>query len=203
MKLSSYVMTVDGGFAPNPYGTYCTLVCCKPRIRKYAEPGDVVAGFTSAKTGHPGRLIYAMRVNEVLPMDEYAKDARFHYKIPSGRDARTRAGDNIWYRATSGHWKLRPGAAHQRKDFKRDVGGVNALIASEFYYFGRQPKDLGDRFQDIVPQGIGHRNCTDPKLIDSFWTWLVKHSPRRGMFGSPSDVEDGDCVTSCDAPPIC
>ena len=34
MRLFSYVVARDYGFAPNPFYEMCTLATCKPRIRK-------------------------------------------------------------------------------------------------------------------------------------------------------------------------
>lgn len=34
MKIFTYIMTDDRGFAPNPYFGLCTLACCKPKIRR-------------------------------------------------------------------------------------------------------------------------------------------------------------------------
>ena len=46
MNIYSYVVTHDTGFAPNPFHGYCTLACCKPRIRSRAAVGDWVVGLT-------------------------------------------------------------------------------------------------------------------------------------------------------------
>lgn len=62
MKLSAYIITVDSGFAPR---RYCTLACCKPTIRRTAEPGDIVIACAASSAARPGHLVYAMRVNEV------------------------------------------------------------------------------------------------------------------------------------------
>jgi hypothetical protein len=34
MKLSAYIITVDSGPVPNPFGRYRTLACCKTTIRR-------------------------------------------------------------------------------------------------------------------------------------------------------------------------
>lgn len=63
MKLYSYVLTHDTGFAPNPSGEYCTLACCKPRIRKSAQVDDWIIGTGSTNNvGHDH--LYAMKVTE-------------------------------------------------------------------------------------------------------------------------------------------
>src|ERR1022692_4099561 len=83
MKLSAYIITVDSGFSPNPFGRHCTLACCKPTIRRKAERGDVVIAIASAKYTHEGKLVYAMKVKEVITLQKYWRDARFGYKKPT------------------------------------------------------------------------------------------------------------------------
>ena len=67
MKLFTYIVARDYGFAPNPFHGSCTLATCKPQIRSSASIGDWVVG-TGAKTTYDlaGHLIYAMKVDEVL-----------------------------------------------------------------------------------------------------------------------------------------
>lgn len=95
MRLFSYKMTNDSGFAPNPFGCTLTLATCKPQIRRYKKEGDWIAGFTSVKlAGHEvgsERLIYLMRVAEKLPMWEYFWDSRFRDKIPHKATSATSA----------------------------------------------------------------------------------------------------------------
>ena len=129
MKLSSYIVRVDSGFAPNPFGHHCTLVCCKPTIRRRAAPGDIVVGTGSARYGLTGRLIYAMRVRDVIPLQTYWKSPQYAYKKPSPPTLISTRGDNIWHRDLRGTWHVVPGALHDERHRERDVGGENALVA--------------------------------------------------------------------------
>jgi len=43
-KLFSYIIPIDDGPAPNPFGDICTLAICKPAIRRKAQVGDWVIG---------------------------------------------------------------------------------------------------------------------------------------------------------------
>ena len=47
MRLFSYKLTNDSGFAPNPFFGTLSLACCKPEIRENRTIGDYIAGFTS------------------------------------------------------------------------------------------------------------------------------------------------------------
>jgi hypothetical protein len=67
VKLSAYIITVDCGFSPNPFG----------------EKGDVVVAVASASYAHEGKLVYAMKVREVITLQEYWEDPRFGYKKPT------------------------------------------------------------------------------------------------------------------------
>jgi len=76
-RLFTYILRFDDGVAPNAFGPACTLCVCKPTIRWVARVGDWVAGFGSAASSagdYRSRLVYAMRVTEVLSMERY--DAR-------------------------------------------------------------------------------------------------------------------------------
>lgn len=80
-KLFSYVVDHDLGYAPNPSGGFCSLAKCKygkkkRNIVEIAEEGDWVVGTGGANlktsAGH-GKLIYAMRVDEKIPLTEYCR----------------------------------------------------------------------------------------------------------------------------------
>ena len=99
-RLFTYVITQDGGFAPNPFHGVLTLNCCKPEIRKQAEVGDWVAGNTAADfPGGRGLLVYAMRVTDKMTMSEYDAWTRQNLpeKIPDWRGPWERkAGDSMY-----------------------------------------------------------------------------------------------------------
>lgn len=97
-SLYSYVLTHDSGFAPNVSHGYCTLATCKPKIRMNANVGDWVIGTGSLSKGDDEeRLLYAMRVEEVLSYDEYFEREEFEYKKPKDGDLYDPQGDNIYY----------------------------------------------------------------------------------------------------------
>ena len=76
--LFTYTIPVDDGAAPNPFRGLCSLAICKPGIRRTAKKGDWIAGLGSrtAPSGDlTGRLVYAMRIEEVLSLEEYDRRA--------------------------------------------------------------------------------------------------------------------------------
>lgn len=77
MRVYSYVVARDFGFAPNPFHSWCTLATCKPEIRKTEQVGDWIIGTGSATKSRAGRAVYAMRVAEILTFEQYWKDPRF------------------------------------------------------------------------------------------------------------------------------
>ncbi|MGD0171414.1 MAG: hypothetical protein ABSB81_04730 [Halobacteriota archaeon] len=115
-SLYSYIVASDSGFAPNPFGEYCTLACCKPQIRRHASVGDWVVGSGSKRTVGNEKMVYAMRITEKLSFDEYANDPRIRYKIPSHAIIQER-GDNIYFRDTNGDWKQRSSLRIKIRDF--------------------------------------------------------------------------------------
>ena len=81
MRLYSYVLTHDTGFAPNPFQEYCTLANCKPAIRRTAQVGDWVVGLSPKASGN--KIIYAMKIDEILSYEQYFTDNRFQPKEPA------------------------------------------------------------------------------------------------------------------------
>ena len=195
MKLSAYVIRSDSGFSPNPFGRVCTLACCKPVIRRNAEPGDIIIGTGSVRSGLSGHLIYTMRVGAVLPFDTYWQ--RYPSKRPSPQTPVTQRGDNIWHRDSSGNWRGVPGAMHGAKTRSRDVSGQNVLVSCEFYYFGREAIPIPDEFRCMVATTQGHKNTCDPDLITRFWEWIERTTPKRGRIGLPLGFTEASCSPRC------
>ncbi len=185
MKLYSYVVASDTGFAPNPFWGYLTLATCKPSIRKRAEKGGWVIGTGSTKNVGHGRLIYAMRITEPpLRFQEYNEDRRFQKKKPKKHtDLRYTRGDNIYYRDQKGVWKQRP-SRHNEKHMERDLGGKRVLISRCYWYFGRNAPKIPKRFRDLVFTGRNYKCNFSEKLGLNFVAWLEKNY-RKGIHGDP------------------
>ena len=83
MRLYSYIVARDYGFAPNPFYGTCSLATCKPLIRRKANIDDWVVGTGAADNGLTGHLVYAMKVTETMTFDDYFADPRFHEKNPN------------------------------------------------------------------------------------------------------------------------
>src|SRR6266404_5602789 len=99
VKLYSYVVARDYGFAPNPFFGVCTLATCKPEIRRTGRRDDWVVGIGSKRYGLEGRLVYAMEVGEALTFEQYWADPQFRLKRPDLHGSLKRAfGDNIYHR---------------------------------------------------------------------------------------------------------
>lgn len=94
MTLYSYIVPVDDGAAPNPFFGACTLVICKPRIRRVAKVGDwvVATGSKNApgKRDLSGKVVYLMRVSLVMTMREY-DSTRTRSESSRGRSRTSRA----------------------------------------------------------------------------------------------------------------
>lgn len=175
-RLFSYTMTFDTGAAPNPFFGICTLAICKPGIRRVAKPDDWVVGLGSKNLpcgDLSGRVVYAMRVEDIVSMEEYDRYAleRWPNKIPDCKnsDYRRRVGDCI-YDYTSGEATLRE-SVHGEDSQKGDLSGKNVLISSDYYYFGRSAKELP---KDLSPIRIvrGHKSTANDPYLDAFVTWI-------------------------------
>lgn len=211
MRLFSYKMTHDTGFAPNPFGHTLTIATCKPKIRLHKSVDDWIAGFTSKKlAGHEvgsERLIYLMHVAEKLHMRDYFSDSRFQDKIPdtSASGPMAEVGDNI-YRpvrqdaASSADFEQLPNRNHCEDHHREDdVSGNYVLIADEFYYFGGNALDVPPKYRPEVPRGqSGHGKETPSEQAWRFVDY-IRGRFQPGRHGEPhwwpkvSDYEGGRC----------
>lgn len=200
MRIFSYVVRYDYGFAPNPFEGWCTVATCKPQIRRSAEVGDWIVGTGSAQKRLAGQLVYAMRVNEILTFNEYWSDVRFSRKIPTDRGAVKRAyGDNIYHRTEDGSW-VQADSRHSLEGGTPNPGHIETdtavdavLVSSYFSYYGGNgivvPAHLREDFGvDLVHSGRGHRCDLPAELVTAGDEWL--NSLDRGILGRPADWND-------------
>jgi hypothetical protein len=186
-KLYSYVVQSDSGFAPNPFWGYCTLACCKPRIRLGAKAGDWVIGTGSKSNAGNNKLIYAMKITDKLPFDAYFQDPRFRQKIPSWGLVEER-GDNLYHENKLGAGiQVRP-YHHKEEQISHDLGGVYVLISDYFFYFGRCAIELHDQFYPLIKRGPGHKCRFAVEDIAAFTGWLTANFAP-GSHGVPHRFE--------------
>ncbi|WP_417831149.1 hypothetical protein [Terasakiella sp.] len=204
IRLFSYKLTHDSGFAPNPFFGVLTLATCKPGIRQTKKVGDWIAGFSSVALSnsakqcgiaiHPKALIYLAQVSEVMPLDEYYCDQRFKEKIPPKQYNENQiqcAGDNI-YKLTAVDsdgqriYEQVSQLHHDQGHYKDDIGGRNVLIFSEYYYLGRSGMEVPDSIElsrPIGPTQFGYKS-TNFNQVTEFIAW-VKTNFKQGLNDYP------------------
>lgn len=193
MRVFSYVIEHDLGFAPNPFHGVCTLACCKPDIRRIAKAGDYIIGTGAALPNLTGHITYWMRISEILTFDEYWADPRFHRKKPTMTGTTMlRYGDNIYHRDGEPQFKQED-SFHSLEDgilsagdLKRDTGKTEkVLVGQEFAYWGRKGLLLPPHLQFLVKKGPSHKSRFTDEQIEQFLTWL-DGQPERGFRGEPA-----------------
>ena len=176
MKLYSYVVTHDTGFSPNPFWGCCTLADCKPAIRRTAKIGDWVVGLSPKSDGN--RLVYAMKVEEIVPFDKYYHDSCFAAKIPDYSTGKVvhKCGDNIYKPLHNGDFQqlhsMHSNGTNENPETKaHDLGGKYVLISKIFYYFGSRPLDLPESLEDLKV-GRAHKCRFPPDVVSVFIAFI-------------------------------
>ncbi len=200
VRLHSYVIARDYGFAPNPFFGVCTLATCKPRIRKVATIGDWILG-TGSKTGkRHNHAVYAMRVTAAMSFEQYWADPFFTRKKVNLRGSKKQAfGDNIysrdpatglWCQANS-HHSLHDGSPNPL-NVKADTGTNRVLISDDFVYWGGSGPELPlqllrhGRTHENICAGRGHKNDFSSEMVNDFIAW-VRSTGEKGYCGEPLD----------------
>jgi len=202
-RLYTYIVRVDDGAAPNPFGGMCTLAICKPRIRSSARVGDWVVGVGSknAPSGDlSGRVVYAMKVQEVMSLRDYDLRAQKEWpdRIPEidSLDLVSRLGDCIY--DFSGRKPVQRPSVHGPANVKTDLGGKNALLSREFYYFGSRAVRLPDNLLPICPETQGHRSRKNEPYKIPFNRWLLGLNLSPGqLYGWPDAILDWETIARC------
>ncbi|AKC07665.1 hypothetical protein Ach5_18890 [Agrobacterium tumefaciens] len=181
------------GFSPNPFHGVCTLANCKPVIRRVANIGDFVMGFGSSKSDIRYRLIYWMRVGQIMTFNEYWHDLRFEQKKPIVNGSHLKFhGDNIYRYDASGNviqepsFHSLPNGLPNIRNINTDTGSTDkVLVADIFGYYGKRALSVPDCFSGIVAVGRGHRTAHSHELRDAVINWLLQDTPN-GFCGEPS-----------------
>jgi hypothetical protein len=185
VKLYSYKVVYDIGFAPNPFHGICTLATCKPRIRRGAELGDWVVGVGSAAQQTEGCLVHAMQVSQKLTFDEYWESERFQIKKPDLRGSlKYRYGDNVYHRSVDGEWQQEQ-CRHSLDDgtpnpdhVVRDTSANAVLVAERFTYWGGDGPSLPATFRDWDGADLGNPGrdhaykIYPPKMVQAVENWI-------------------------------
>ncbi len=190
MKGFSYVVTRDYGFAPNPFGEFCTLATCKPVIRKSASVGDIIIGITPKGKGN--ELIYAMIVDEKLSFNQYWKDPRFQYKKPIMNGSIVEMmGDNIYFFDEENKRWLQMDSHHSyengqinKNNVINDTKADFVLVSFHFFYFGMKSISIPADQKNKIIVGRSHR-CIAEQNANKIWLWLQQNYYSYGLFAEP------------------
>ena len=201
MKILSYRMTHDTGFAPNPFWDYLTLAACTPNhVRAKLNPGDFLVGVESnqlrdmrQKAGlcsqKDNLIVYIAEIDEVLTLDQYYHDPKFVEKKYSSTNWKTRRGDNVYYKV-HGKWKWTPNHMHANNKHAReqDMKGDRVFIAKNFSYFGDKCIEFDEKFISCIKETQGIKYCrSKDNNFQNFQKYLqdLMQQNGKGQIGMP------------------
>lgn len=195
MRLFSYVIARDYGFAPNPFFGRCTLATCKPKIRLATNVGDWIVGTASAQYKRKGFLVCVMRITEAMTFNKYWEDSRFHQKKPNLRGSIKQAfGDNIYRVDATGHWHQQDshhsfaGGAPNPHNIKNDTQTDRILVSEDYAYWGGSGPAIPGKFRNWGGIDIcavrGHKNQFPEDFVDAFVAWF-RSLGANGYLGVP------------------
>jgi hypothetical protein len=188
LRLFSYIVNHDTGFAPNPFFGYCSLACCKPVIRRCANPGDWIIGLSNKSTGN--RLIYAMSIDKKITYSDYWNSVSYNKKKPRNDTSVVihKCGDNIYEPKDDGDFNQLP-STHTLEEKEHDLNGQYVLVSSDFVYYGSEAIIL-PAYMNFLKVGRAHRSRFYDDEIHTFIEY-IKTLPR-GIQGPPDTWPDND-----------
>lgn len=186
-KVCFYIMTVDTGFAPNPFYERCTLLGCTPNyVDAKLGAGDYIAGVF--RSGEAPRLVYVMKVSQTLEYNLYYRDGRFAKKKPQKDGSwQERAGNNIYYKSESGEYVQDSNACFHTaaEKIEEDLRHPVVFVGRDFAYLGEKAVLLPQRYHKHLPgRGVQYLDYRSPDFAP-FLAWGFSHG--RGLIGLPRD----------------
>ena len=197
MRLFSYVVARDYGFAPNPFFGVCTLATCKPTIRRIGSVGDWIIGTGGKQGNQKGCLVYVMRITEAMTFNEYWDDKRFLHKRPNLRGSKKQAfGDNIYFQDEIGQWQQQnshhsyANGSPNPHNICHDTKADRVLLSEDYAYWGGLGVSIPQRFRNYngydICAGRGHKSQFPEDLIRDFVAWF-RGLGVSGYLGAPLD----------------
>lgn len=203
MRVYSYVVKKDDGFAPNPFWDYMTMATGQSLIRQVAKPGDWLVGLhAKSEKLEDHYLLFAMKISEKLTFVEYWNDNRFQVKKPefSEKERIYHVGDNIYEPVEEGfkqHYSLHAldffeSEKEWKKQKEEDLQGKYVLVSQkyEFYYFGKKPEKFpSTELIDLLYCDIGYKCIADPEVPEEFTEFIHQlHTEKKiGVKAKPND----------------
>jgi hypothetical protein len=165
--------------------TTVTLAACTPNHQGVRlKEDDWLLGNSSASTGR--RLIFAMRISQVLDFDDYYNDPRFAGKKADASTWQGRCGDNIYLSDKAGGWKQALAFTHKdAESFIKDTRYHRVFISDHFFYFGENAPDIPEKYSSLVRKTQGCCCRHDPDIVRDFIAWVEQYST--GRHGLPRD----------------
>jgi hypothetical protein len=192
IRLFSYKMINDSGFAPNPFHGLMTLANCKPCIRRSKKIGDWIAGFTSKELNgdvvDDERLIYLMKITNKVDYYEYWNNPIYNSKIPKLESdiVEYKAGDNIYKPDNINGFVQIENKNHTEKDIKRDLSGEYVLVSNCFYYFGSSAIYIPSDIRPSIHRGQSSQgNRTHNKEKAERFINYIQKNYEQGLIGLP------------------
>lgn len=180
MRIHTYVIAVDSGAAPNYDPPCTTLAVCKPRIRRTAQPGELVLAFAGAKENphEPHTVVWAGIVSEKLPFADYWNDKRFADKKPGPSPT----PDNFYRPTRDGGLLWIENPVHGPEAAEHDTNGQFVLAFETSWRFGAHGPTLPAEFG--LRMTHGRRGERLHEFTDAEWRrlqyWLDAQSQTPG-----------------------
>ena len=196
VKLYSYVVREDSGFAPNPFYGFSTLAACKPVIRRVAQVGDWIMGTGSKQKGRDGYSVFVMCVSETMTLQEYWEDPRFRRKRPdmTSSNKKKTLGDNIYYKDPDTQLYCQIPSRHSCSDgtpdrdrLCHDTSVDRVLISDDYIYWGGEGPLVPEfRAFNVCHVTQSHRSIFPYEVVQDFIIWISDFN-ERGYRGKPLD----------------
>ena len=157
----SYVVAYDEGSAPCIDNNLLTLCICKPLIRRSANIGDWLVGFTKKKIGQ-NLITYVAEITKKISMEEY-------FLEPTPRL------DKIYNNIDNSLIHYGGDIHNTSRNWKTDMRGKYCLISTNFWYFGKSPIANIEELYDLYHPYVGQKKIQKSEYLENLKLFITKY----------------------------
>ena len=177
MRIYSYILKYDTGFAPCIENSLLTLATCKPLIRSSAKIGDIIIAFYSKnEKNYNYAMAYIAVITEKMDFKEY------YNKFKNRRDC-----------IYNDKLEQIPNIYHNCMHVNTDLNGKYVLLSNDFIFFGNKNVKISEIYTDMIPKR-NHLSEQNNKFIDRFPKYFLELKKKYGLDNSGRHIHDNNIM---------
>lgn len=171
MRIYTYILAHDTGFAPCIENNLFTLATCKPLIRSSAKIGDIIIGFYGKnEKKYNYAIAFIAVVTDKMDFKEYYN--KFQNRTDCIYNDKLEQLSNEY---------------HKCNNRNTDLNGKYVLLSNDFIFFGNKNIKISESYIEMIPRR-NHLSDKNDRFVDVFPKYFLELKKIYGLDKSGSHI---------------